>query len=84
MKLLKTRSRRKESVHVVHDPEGGWNVKKGGDTAIKHFDLKQDAIIWGRALSKRLNAEFYIHGKDGAIQHKDSHGNDPFPPRDER
>ena len=25
--------------------------------------------------------DVYIHGKDGKIQNKDSHGNDPYPPK---
>ncbi|WP_338587823.1 DUF2188 domain-containing protein [Paenibacillus sp. Y5S-9] len=25
--------------------------------------------------------ELIIHGKDGKIQSKDSHGNDPYPPK---
>jgi len=35
-----------------------------------------------RVLVKKYKQnEFYIHGKNGQIQQKDSHGNDPFPPR---
>ena len=73
----------KKSHHVVPDPNGGWNVKKGGSNrASKHFDKKTDAVNWGRDVSKNQRSEFVIHKKDGTIQQKDSHGFDPIPPRD--
>ena len=46
-----------------------------------HFDKKQDAVDAGRKISQNQGTEFYIHGKDGKIQNKDSHGNDPYPPK---
>jgi hypothetical protein len=71
--------------HVVPDPDGGWSVKKGGAArASKHFETKTDAISWGREVSKNQGSEFVIHKKDGTIQRKNSHGNDPLPPRDQR
>jgi hypothetical protein len=70
-----------KSHHVVHDPQGGWNIKKGdGEKASNHFDNKQDAINKAREISKNQGSELYIHGLDGKIQEKDSHGGDPFPP----
>jgi hypothetical protein len=39
----------RKTYHVVPDPEGGWDVKKGGATkSSNHFDNKQDAVDWGR------------------------------------
>lgn len=71
--------------HVVPDSGGGWNVKKGGaDRASKHFDTKQEAVDWGRQVSRNQETEFLIHGKDGKIQQSDSHGGDPNPPKDQR
>ena len=68
--------------HVVPNHNGGWDVKKGGsDKASNHFDKKTDAIDKGREISQNQGTEFYIHGKDGKIQSKDSHGNDANPPR---
>jgi hypothetical protein len=73
----------KKTHHVVPNPGGGWNVKKGGaDRASKHFEKKQDAVDWGRDVSRKQGSEFVIHRKDGTIQDKDSHGKDPMPPRD--
>lgn len=72
----------RKTTHVVPGDGGGWDVKQGGaDRASRHFDVKQDAVNWGRENSRRNNSEFYIHGKDGKIQEKDSHGGDSFPPR---
>lgn len=70
--------------HVVPNSGGGWNVKKGGaDRASKHFDTKQEAVDWGRQVSRNQETEFLIHGKDGKIQQSDSHGGDPYPPKDQ-
>ena len=69
------------SHHVVPNADGSWDVKKGGSSrASGHFDTKQEAIDVGREISRNQGTEFFIHGKDGKIQRKDSHGNDPFPP----
>jgi hypothetical protein len=66
------------SHHVVPNPNGGWDVKKGGaEKASLHTDTKQDAIDRGREISKNQGTEFVIHGQNGVIQSKDSHGNDP-------
>ncbi|MEA1877659.1 MAG: DUF2188 domain-containing protein, partial [Bacteroidota bacterium] len=63
--------------------DGGWDVKKGNaDRASKHFDIKKDAVDWGRDVSRNQNSELLIHGKDGKIQQADSHGGDPCPPKD--
>lgn len=75
----------KKSHHVVPDPDGGWNVKKGGAArASKHFDTKKEAVSWGRGVSTKQQSEFVVHKRDGTIAEKDSHGSDPLPPRDRR
>jgi hypothetical protein len=72
----------KKTHHVVPNPKGGWDVKKGGsEKASNHFDKKSDAVEKGREISQNQGSEFYVHGKDGKIQSKDSHGNDPNPPQ---
>ncbi len=68
--------------HVVHNPDGGWDVKRdGADRSSGHFDTKQDAIDAGRKISQNQGTEFVIHNKDGRIGPKDSHGNDDCPPK---
>ena len=68
--------------HVVPNPEGGWDVKRdGAERASAHRDTKQDAVDAGRTISQNQGTEFVIHNKDGKIAGKDSHGNDPYPPK---
>ena len=66
------------SHHIVPALQGGWNVKRAGtDKAIVHTDTKKQAVDLGRDISRNQGTELVIHGKDGVIQQKDSHGNDP-------
>jgi Uncharacterized protein conserved in bacteria (DUF2188) len=68
--------------HVVPNPDGGWDVKRGGgERASGHFDTKAEAVNAGREISRNQGTKFLIHGKDGVIQSSDSHGNDPNPPK---
>lgn len=69
--------------HVVPDPKGGWNVKKGGaERSSGHFDNKKDATDRGREISRNQGSELIIHNRDGKISNSDSHGGDPCPPKD--
>ena len=35
----------RQTHHVVHDPNGGWNVKRGGaQRASGHYATKEEAI----------------------------------------
>lgn len=71
-----------KSHHVVHNPNGGWDVKKSGASrASVHCDTKAEAVKAGRVISQNQNTELRIHGLDGKIQSCDSHGNDPCPPK---
>ncbi len=68
--------------HVVPNPKGGWDVKKGGaEKASAHTDKKSNAIDIARKISQNQKTELKIHNKDGRISQSDSHGNDPNPPR---
>jgi hypothetical protein len=69
--------------HVVPNPNGGWDVKRGGgQRASVHADTKVEAEKAGRDISRHQNTEFIVHGLDGKIQSSDSHGHDPCPPKD--
>lgn len=69
--------------HIVHNSGGGWDVKKGGaERASRHFDTKNEAVRGGREISRNQKTELVIHGQDGRIQRSDSHGHDPYPPKD--
>ena len=75
----------RRSHHVVPNPDGGWNVKKGGATkASVHCDTKKEAIDRGRDISRNQQSELVIHNRDGKIAESDSHGHDPCPPKDRR
>lgn len=75
----------RDTHHVVHNPDGGWDVKRGGgERSSGHFDTKKDAVDAGREISRNQVTEFLIHGMDGKIQSSDSHGNDPCPPKDSK
>jgi len=74
----------RQTHHVVHNPDGGWDIRRGGsERSSGHFDNKDDAVDAGREISRNQGTEFLIHGRDGRIQQSDSHGNDPNPPKDE-
>lgn len=68
--------------HVVPNPNGGWDVKRGrSQRATSHHSTKKEAVDQGREVSRNQGTEFRIHNKDGKISSSDSHGNDPFPPK---
>ena len=68
--------------HVVPNPGGGWDVRRGGAArASAHLDTKREAVERGREISRNQQTELRIHNKDGQIGQSDSHGNDPNPPR---
>ena len=71
-----------KSHHVVANPTGGWDVKRGGgERASGHFDTKAQAVDRGREISRNQGTELRIHNRDGRIAGSDSHGSDPNPPR---
>lgn len=71
-----------KSIHVTPHPDGGWQVKKAGaKRASSKHRTQKEAIDSARSTSKREKSELVIHRPDGRIRDKDSHGNDPFPPR---
>ena len=71
-----------ETHHVVHNPHGGWDVKRGGaERATSHHETKREAIDEGRAVSRNQGTEFRIHNLNGRIGQSDSHGHDPKPPK---
>jgi Uncharacterized protein conserved in bacteria (DUF2188) len=71
----------RKNQHVV--PHGvGWAVKGAGNTrATSVHDTQREAADAGRAIAQRQGSELVIHRPDGRIRDKDSHGQDPFPPK---
>ena len=67
--------------HVV-PTRGRWGIRGEGNSRLTStFDRQSDAIAAARQISRNQNSELIIHGRDGQIRERDSHGNDPFPPR---
>ena len=72
---------KRRNQHVVPHKDG-WAVKPaGGDRASSVHDTQSEAIDRARGIAQNQNSELFIHGRDGRIRERDSHGNDPFPPK---
>jgi len=62
--------------HVVPRPHGWANIKGGAKRATSLHQTKLEAEKVAREQSRREHSELVIHGEDGKIQRKDSHGHD--------
>lgn len=66
--------------HVVRHDQG-WAVRGEGNQRVTSVHGTQEAAIdAGRLIARNQQSELLIHGRDGRIRARDSHGNDPFPP----
>ncbi len=71
----------KRNQHVVPH-EGGWAVRGAGSQRASSIHRTQrEAIDAGRGIARNQGTELFIHGRDGRIRERDSHGNDPYPPK---
>lgn len=67
--------------HVVPS-NGKWAVKGANNSkATKILKTQSEAIIEARKIAKNQKSELIIHRPNGQIRAKDSHGNDPYPPK---
>jgi len=67
--------------HVIPH-NGEWAVKGAGNIkATSIHDTQQQAIDAARAITQNQGSELIIHGRDGQIREKDSHGKDKYPPK---
>lgn len=63
---------------AVEPRPNGWAVQKDGTKrAASLHPKKAYAVDAARAQAKRQGAELVVKGRNGRIQSKDSHGNDP-------
>lgn len=75
----------RKSYHVIANVNGGWNVKRNdAERATRSFASQKDAIEYGRSISRSHATDLIIHGRDGRLSSKESYGNDPNPPRENR
>ena len=73
----------KNETHITPNTNGGWDAKDTGNKKVsRHFDTKKETVDWARSHSTRIGSELVVHNQNGRIAQKDSHGNDPCPPRD--
>lgn len=71
----------KRNQHVLPHP-GGWAVRgAGSERASSVHSTQQEAISRGREVSGNQGTELLIHGQNGRIRERDSHGKDRFPPK---
>ena len=62
-------------VHVVPSGEA-WTLQVDGEKR-DTFSTQNEAITRGRQLAEDEQGELVVHGEDGEIREKSSHGNDP-------
>ena len=78
----------KSDRYVVHNPDGGWDVRgPNADRASSHHDTQADAIDRAKNIVGNLGGgEVRIQDRHGRFRDSDTvpPGNDPFPPRDTR
>jgi len=71
----------RKNQHVVPHPDG-WAVRGAGNQrATSVHQTQQEAIDAGRGIARNQHSELVIHRPNGQIRDKDSHGNDPNPPK---
>lgn len=75
---------RRRNQHVTPHIDG-WAVKAAGASRTTSVHRTQKAAIeYARRIAKNQRTEIVIHGKDGRIRDRDSYGNDPYPPKDNK
>lgn len=68
--------------HVTPHPKGGWQVKgEGNSRATARTSTQKEAIDIAREIARNEGSELVVHRPNGQIREKDSHGNDPHPPK---
>lgn len=63
---------------VMPHKGGGWQVRRdGGKRASRRAATKEEAERLAREISANQATELVVTRKDGSIERRDSHGNDP-------
>lgn len=64
-----------KEIHVVKNPDGGWDAKKG-NRVLSTSRTQAIAIKKGKARAGADRVDLVVHGQDGKIRSKDSYGNE--------
>jgi hypothetical protein len=72
------------NIHIVQRENGWGTLREGGERASQIFETQAEAIDAGREMARQGQGELLIHGQDGRIRARDSHGHDPCPPKDRK
>lgn len=68
--------------YVVHNHDGGWDVKaEGASKATKHFDIQSKAKKFAKTIAKNQNTGIRVQHTDGTFGEEDTYGRDLFPPK---
>jgi hypothetical protein len=68
-KLDRAKAMKKKSNHVVPSKSSGWAVRKAGALkATRVFVTKDEAVVFGKELSKSEQTDLFIHKSNGMIQ----------------
>lgn len=74
-----------KNIHITHRENGSWAVIGEKDKkASSLHNTQRAAIKTGRPLAQNNKSEIVIHDRENRIRDKDSYGNDPSPPRDQK
>ncbi|MBD3627535.1 DUF2188 domain-containing protein [Cyclobacterium sp.] len=75
----------RKSNHVIPSKDHGWSVRKSGAArALRSFGTKEEAVKYGKTISRGEKTELYIHKKDGTVQNRNSYVNEPITPMDKK
>lgn len=59
-----------------------YAVKGAGNSrATVRTETQKEAIDIARDIARNQESELFIHGENGRIRERDSHGHDPYPPK---
>lgn len=67
--------------HVVPHLRGGAVKPAGSDRASSLHDTQREAVHRAHDVARSQKSELFVHGRDGRIRACDSHGKDPYPPK---
>ena len=66
--------------HVVTH-NGEWAVRGEGNSRVtSQHETQAEAIAAARQIAQNQQSELLIHGRNGQIRERDSHGHDECPP----